>query len=77
VLKPLFASILTSAILLNFPAAFAAETSVAALERATKVEGQINSVGMPDTWANWKDTWSDLSTQYGIKHGDIVYWHKI
>lgn len=37
---------------------------------AAKKEGAINSVGMPDTWANWKDTWADLKTLYGLSHQD-------
>lgn len=35
-----------------------------------KQEGRIVSVGMPDTWANWKDTWKDLEEKYGLKHTD-------
>jgi putative spermidine/putrescine transport system substrate-binding protein len=27
-------------------------------------------VGMPDSWANWKDTWADLNKLYGLKHMD-------
>jgi len=37
---------------------------------AAKGEGQVNSLGMPDTWANWQDTWKDLEKEYGIKHSD-------
>ncbi len=37
---------------------------------AAKQEGTVNSVGMPDTWANWKDTWADLKTLYGLSHQD-------
>lgn len=37
---------------------------------AAKDEGEVNSVGMPDSWANWKGTWEDLSTEYGLKHVD-------
>ena len=33
-------------------------------------EGEVNSVGMPDTWANWVETWTELEEQYGIKHTD-------
>jgi putative spermidine/putrescine transport system substrate-binding protein len=33
-------------------------------------EGQVVSVGMPDSWANWKDTWADLKTEYQIDHTD-------
>ena len=25
---------------------------------------------MPDSWANWKDTWQQLGSIYGIKHQD-------
>jgi putative spermidine/putrescine transport system substrate-binding protein len=33
-------------------------------------EGKVVSVGMPDTWANWKDTWDQLNSKYQIKHTD-------
>lgn len=33
-------------------------------------EGEVNSVGMPDTWANWVETWTELEEQYVIKHTD-------
>lgn len=33
-------------------------------------EGEVQSVGMPDTWANWVETWEDLEAEYGISHGD-------
>lgn len=67
-MKSLFVSLLASSILCAFSAANAADT--AALEKAAKSEGQVNSVGMPDTWANWKETWSDLSSKYGLQHSD-------
>ena len=35
-----------------------------------KEDGEINSVGMPDTWANWGETWTEIEEQYGIKHSD-------
>ena len=37
---------------------------------AAKKEGVVYSVGMPDTWANWKGTWADLEKLYGIRHQD-------
>ncbi|AII14987.1 spermidine/putrescine ABC transporter, periplasmic substrate-binding protein [Campylobacter iguaniorum] len=40
------------------------------LIEAAKKEGVVNSVGMPDSWANWKDTWNDLSRLYSLKHSD-------
>jgi len=69
-MKPLFASVLVSALLLNLSGARAADGDLAVLEKAAKSEGEVNSVGMPDSWANWKQTWDDLSSQYGIKHSD-------
>ena len=35
-----------------------------------KEDGEINSVGMPDTWANWIETWTEIEETYGIKHTD-------
>ncbi|MGZ9585643.1 ABC transporter substrate-binding protein [Paenibacillus marinisediminis] len=35
-----------------------------------KKEGKLASVGMPDSWANWKGTWDDLKSKYGIDHTD-------
>ncbi|MGG4455926.1 ABC transporter substrate-binding protein [Brevibacillus porteri] len=35
-----------------------------------KQEGEVNSVGMPDTWANWGETWGNLAKEYGLKHTD-------
>ncbi|WP_123042756.1 ABC transporter substrate-binding protein [Cohnella candidum] len=37
---------------------------------AAQKEGQVVSVGMPDTWANWKDTWNQLNSKYQVKHTD-------
>ena len=44
--------------------------SVADLEKKAKEEGSVVSVGMPDSWANWKDTWTDLQTKYTLAHTD-------
>ncbi|MFD0620852.1 ABC transporter substrate-binding protein [Paenibacillus sp. GCM10027629] len=33
-------------------------------------EGKLASVGMPDSWANWKGTWDDLLSKYKIEHTD-------
>lgn len=30
------------------------------IETKAKEEGTINSVGMPDSWANWGETWNDV-----------------
>jgi putative spermidine/putrescine transport system substrate-binding protein len=39
------------------------------IEKA-KEEGKVESVGMPDSWANWGATWDDLLSEYGIEHAD-------
>jgi putative spermidine/putrescine transport system substrate-binding protein len=68
-LKTLFlASLLAAAGALCAPAM--AADDLKALETAAKQEGQVNSVGMPDAWANWKGTWEALASQYGLKHTD-------
>jgi len=65
----LLASLMGSAIALA-TSAMAESTDLQALEQAARAEGAVNSVGMPDSWANWKDTWADLSKLYGLKHQD-------
>ncbi|WJN60982.1 ABC transporter substrate-binding protein [Pseudomonas sp. SO81] len=64
----LLASLLGSAIVLGNQAM--ANEDLKALEQAARTEGEVNSVGMPDSWANWKDTWADLNKLYGLKHLD-------
>ena len=63
------ASLLGSAIALC-TSAWAADGDLKALEDAARKEGAVNSVGMPDAWANWKGTWDDLASKYGLKHSD-------
>lgn len=65
----LLASLLGSAIALA-TSANAAQVDLKGLEEAARAEGEVNSVGMPDSWANWKDTWQDLEKKYGLKHMD-------
>jgi putative spermidine/putrescine transport system substrate-binding protein len=65
----LLASLLGSAIAMS-TAAMAAETDLKTLEAAARTEGAVNTVGMPDDWANWKGTWTDLQAKYGLKHMD-------
>ncbi|HFL2189598.1 TPA: ABC transporter substrate-binding protein [Pseudomonas putida] len=67
-MKKLFmASLLGSAI--AFCTSAMAE-DLKALEDAARKEATVNSVGMPDAWANWKGTWEDLASKYGLKHSD-------
>ena len=40
------------------------------LIKAAQKEGRVNSLAMPDTWANWQETWADLKNLYGIEHSD-------
>ncbi|WP_425542392.1 ABC transporter substrate-binding protein [Lentibacillus halophilus] len=42
--------------------------SLEEIEEKAKEEGAVNSVGMPDTWANWEETWKELSEEYGLEH---------
>jgi putative spermidine/putrescine transport system substrate-binding protein len=65
----LLASLMGSAVALA-TSAMAADMDMQALEQAARAEGEVNSVGMPDSWANWKDTWEDLNKLYGLKHLD-------
>ncbi|OCH24671.1 ABC transporter substrate-binding protein [Aliivibrio fischeri] len=48
----------------------AKEANIQSLVNAAQKEGQVYSVGMPGSWANWKDTWNDLNKLYGLKHQD-------
>lgn len=64
----LLASLLGSAIVLGNQTM--ASEDLQALEQAARAEAEVNSVGMPDSWANWKDTWADLNKLYGLKHMD-------
>jgi len=54
----------------NEGAAAAPEPSLSEIEAKAKEEGSVVSVGMPDSWANWKDTWADVQTKYGLSHAD-------
>lgn len=38
---------------------------------AAKEEGVVHSVAMPDTWANWIETWTEITDTYGIQHDDL------
>lgn len=51
-------------------AANAAQPNMDDLIAAAQQEGRVDSLGMPDSWANWKDTWADLKEEYGLEHSD-------
>lgn len=44
--------------------------SVDTITEKAKTEGEIATVGMPDTWANWIDTWNGIEAEYGITQTD-------
>lgn len=33
-------------------------------------EGAVISIGMADTWTNFKDTWDQMKEKYGLEHSD-------
>ncbi|UTV30431.1 ABC transporter substrate-binding protein [Photobacterium atrarenae] len=49
---------------------YASDADLESLVEAAQKEGAVYSVGMPDSWANWKDTWADLKVNYGLTHQD-------
>ncbi|MEB2869092.1 ABC transporter substrate-binding protein [Pseudomonas rhizosphaerae] len=69
-MKKLFLATLLGSSIALCNLASAADTDLPTLEAAAKTEGMVNSVGMPDAWANWKGTWDDLANKYGLKHMD-------
>jgi putative spermidine/putrescine transport system substrate-binding protein len=44
--------------------------SIDEITKKAKKEGEVNSVGMPDQWANWGQTWKDIETKFNVKHTD-------
>lgn len=44
--------------------------SLKEIETNAKKEGEVNSVGMPDSWANWGETWDEVKQKYTLKHSD-------
>lgn len=40
------------------------------LVNAAQREGVVESLAMPDDWANWKETWAELKQLYGLEHHD-------
>lgn len=35
-----------------------------------KAEGKVESVGMPNEWADWGSLWNSVTTNYGLTHND-------
>lgn len=61
---------ISSLLTLSLGASAVLAADITELEKKARAEGKIYSVGMPDSWANWKDTWQDLNEQYGLEHQD-------
>ena len=59
-----------SALLLLGAWSTAGAQSLSDLEAAAKKEGKVISLGMPDDWANWGDTWKAMKAKYGVDHTD-------
>jgi putative spermidine/putrescine transport system substrate-binding protein len=59
-----------SALLLLGAWSAAGAQSLSDLEAAAKKEGKVVSLGMPDDWANWGDTWKAMKAKYGADHTD-------
>lgn len=45
--------------------------SIEDIRAKAREEGRLNTVAMPDTWANWKETWADLERLCGVTHQDL------
>lgn len=67
-MKKLMTGLLFTTLSLGASQAFAQDMD--SLIEAAKQEGAVNSLGMPDDWANWKDTWAQLAERYGLEHQD-------
>lgn len=80
--KLVILSILTLSLLLSFSSCGNKEASspgkkivkipqsLPELVELAKKEGKVVSLGMPDDWANWRETWLDMNSKYGISHVD-------
>jgi putative spermidine/putrescine transport system substrate-binding protein len=67
--KILITSLLAGALSIAVSSVYA-QSELDALVAAAKKEGAVNSLGMPDNWANWKDTWAQITQTYGLVHQD-------
>ena len=72
-MKKLLSVFLALAMLLSAFTALAEDLNSYTLDEIiakAKEEGHVESVGMPDSWANWGDSWKGLTETYGIAHHD-------
>lgn len=47
------------------------DCSVAEIIQRAEEEKYINSVAMPDTWANWSGMWEVMRARHGLAHTDL------
>lgn len=59
-----------SATAANAPVSDLNSLTLEELVEKAKAEGEVQSVGMPDSWANWGETWTEYTALYGLTHGD-------
>ena len=69
-LKRTLAAMALTTIVASSNAAFSDDAQIADLIKAAQQEGAVWSLAMPDPWANWKETWQDITNLYGIEHID-------
>ena len=72
-MKKLLCLFLAAAMMLTAFAAVAEDLNSYTLDEIiakAQEEGHVESVGMPDSWANWGDSWVGLKETYGIEHHD-------
>ncbi|MDN0083245.1 extracellular solute-binding protein [Crenobacter sp. SG2305] len=67
-MRNLLVSVVSGGLCLSLAQANAQDLNV--LIQAAKKEGAVYSVGMPDDWANWKDTWAQITQKYDLSHRD-------
>ena len=72
-MKKLVCLFLAAVMMLTVCSALAEDLNSYTLEEIiakAKEEGHVESVGMPDSWANWGESWQILTEKYGIAHTD-------
>ncbi|MBR5382636.1 MAG: ABC transporter substrate-binding protein [Clostridia bacterium] len=72
-MKKLLCLLLAATMMLTAFAAVAEDLNSYTLDEIiakAQEEGHVDSVGMPDTWANWGGSWKGLTETYGIAHDD-------
>lgn len=70
-MKCMFVLLLGIVIVFGSGLVLVVEVDLQVLEQVVCKEGQVNSVGMFDSWVNWKDIWKDFESKYGFKYMDI------